>query len=382
MSARNVVLMAEKPCKNKSFLQKTAPDRLHKHVLDHFVTEAGDSIANLTLAYRVFGRPNPARDNIVLVFHALTGDANCAGYRGPDGSVAGWWEELFQPGGALDTAKFCVICPNHPLSCYGSSGPISFAVGANEPLGSDFPPFSSRDLARVHGELLRALGIETLFCAIGGSLGGMVALEWALLQPLPTKRCAVLAAPAAGSAQAIAFNHIQKRCFDLDPHFKGGRYYGGPKPKLALSLARQVAMVTYRSPAEFSERFGRETAFSLEKDDRYFEMQSYLDHQGEKLLLRFDPNCYLKLLNVLNEHDIARNRPDLLEMIRKIRTEMLFVGIDSDILYTAEEVERTCRLFSEHGASARYECLHSKYGHDGFLIEFERLGTILHKFLA
>ena len=155
---------------------------------------------------------------------------------------------------------------------------------------------------------------------------------------------------------------------------------GDRNPKLALSLARQVAMVTYRSPAEFSERFGRQTAFSLEKDDRYYEMQSYLDHQGEKLLLRFDPNCYLKLLQVLNEHDIVRNRPDLPETIRQIRAKMLFLGIDSDILYTAEEVEQTYRLFQENGVSAQYDCLHSKYGHDGFLIEFESLNAILHHF--
>ncbi len=365
---------------SRSFTERLTPGRLHKHRLDDFELESGDRVVNLTIAYRVFGRPSPERDNVVLVLHALTGDANCAGYEGPLGWTPGWWEPLFRPGAPLDTDRYCVICPNHPSSCYGSSGPLDREVGADAPLGLDFPDFTSRDLARVHRELLRALGLIRPALVIGGSLGGMIALEYAASFPEDARRVAVIAAPSAGSAQSLAFSHIQRKCFELDRHFNNGNYYDGPKPVLALSLARQIGMITYRNGGEFAERFGRRLRENADGRAGY-EVESYLDYQGDKLMQRFDPNAYLKLLQVLDGHDIARNCGSVEAALQPVRSEMLFVSIDSDILYTPEEVRHLAEQAQAAGVNVHHETLKSIHGHDAFLIEYRQLHAILAAFL-
>jgi len=380
VTGRTITFYAE-AVEAKHFVERLANNQLHRVFLKEFETEKGERIVNLKLAYRVWGKPNAERDNILLIFHALTGDANCAGYTGPDGRVAGWWEALFGRHAAIDLAQWCVICANHPGSCYGSSGPTDREVGATRPIGRDFPEFSPRDLACAHKQLLDLLEIPSVHAVLGGSLGGMAALEWAVLFPGAAKRAVVLAAPAASSAQAIAFNHIQAKCFEIDPAFKNGDYYGGPRPMLALSLARQIATITYRSPGEFHSRFGRDTAFSPQPDAQAYLIQRYLDYQGEKLVRRFDPNSYLKLLATLDRHDLARGRGSLAEVLKAIRAQMCLISIDSDILYTGEEVESLYRAMAEAGVAAQYKQIASLHGHDGFLIESDQLNPLVGKFL-
>ncbi len=379
MTDRPLILYADnRPAPNQA--GRLATNRLHKCNLGRYTTEAGEEIVNLQVAYRVFGTPSPTRDNLVLVFHALTGDANCAGYDDTDGHNPGWWEGVFSPAAALDLSTTCVICPNHPGSCYGSSGPLDRAVGNTRPIGLDFPELTSRDLALIHRELIRYLGIERLKAVIGGSLGGMAALEWAIECPGLAEKVVVIAAPAKSSAQALAFNHLQKKCFELDPSFKQGRYHDGPRPTLALALARQIGMVTYRNPEEFEGRFGR-TLHEQRKDARTYEIQNYLDYQGSKLVQRFDANSYVKLLSVLDEHDISRNRGSRKQALQRISDKLLCVGIDSDILYTAKEVKELYELARQCGVQAHYGELISIHGHDSFLIEYEQLNQLLTEFL-
>lgn len=377
--SKHIVLYAEEK-HYSSFREKTRPDTLHHHVLDKFTTEAGDTIVNLKIAYRVFGKANEKRDNIILVFHALTGDSNCAGYQSPDGFVHGWWEGLFSKQG-IDPDKYCIICPNHPTSCYGSSGPLDKQVGANTPLGQDFPDFSVRDIVNAHGQLIKWLDIKQLHAVIGGSLGGMIALEWAIINPVDTLKSIVIAAPAASNAQSIAFNHIQKKCFEMDPDFKGGNYYNGKRPMLALSLARQIGMITYRSPEEFTKKFGRSLCFCEKETPNYYEIQSYLDYQGEKFFNRFDANSYIKLLTILDEHDVSRDRQSMESALAKIRAQMLFVSIDSDILYPPEDVENLHQMCLEQNIDSHFNCIKSLHGHDSFLIEYDQLTDYVNIFL-
>ncbi len=382
MTDRNVTFYAD-ATPSSTAATRLAEDTLHKAVFEAFITEAGVRFTNLRVAYRIFGRPNADHSNIVVVFHALTGDANCAGYKSIDGDVKGWWEPLFAPGACLDKRKYCVICANHPGSCYGSSGPVDREVGADEPMGAAFPDLTVRDLARIHHRLVAEyLGFRSLALAIGGSLGGMIALEWAILFPAAAKRVAVLAAPGISNAQALAFNHIQRRLFDLDPAFRGGDYYGGPAPMLGLSLARQIAMITYRSKVEFDTRFGREENPSLESDQSCFQVQSYLDYQGEKLIRRFDANSYIKLLGILDSHDIGMKRGGIESALRLVRSKLLFVSVESDILYEAEEVKQLHDIAGHVGLNVQYGCIESVHGHDGFLIEFDQVNRLIGQFIA
>jgi len=360
---------------------KLKTDTLHSHTVKEFTTDAGDTIINLKIAYRTFGKINEQRDNIILVFHALTGDSNCARYESMDGIVHGWWEGLFANNTGIDLNHYCVICPNHPTSCYGSSGPLDKEVDGKAPLGQDFPDFTVRDLVRTHAELIKWLGVSSVYAVIGGSLGGMIALEWAVMNPLETRKSIVIAAPGASNAQSIAFNHIQKKCFEMDPDFKDGNYYDGKRPMLALSLARQIGMITYRSPEEFTAKFGRSLCDCQNDNSSYYEIQSYLDYQGDKFFNRFDANSYIRLLTILDEHDIGKGRGSIEKAIELIKAEMLFVSIDSDILYPPNEVEKLHESCLKHRIDSTFKCIKSLHGHDSFLIEYDQLTNFVGNFL-
>ncbi len=364
------------------FGERFRENRRHTVFFDSFLSENGDELINYRLAYRVFGQPNPKRDNIVVVFHALTGDANCGGYYDRDGYVPGWWSTLVEKGAIFDRRDYCVICPNHPSSCYGSVGPGDVVVGGKHPLGPDFPPLTTRDITRMHYRLLQWLNIERIKCAIGGSFGGMVVSELIVNYPELAESGVMIAAPIAHNAQALAFNHIQRKCIENDPHYNGGRYYSGPKPNRGLSLARQVGMITYRNPVEFDGRFGRNTQYPSREREKYFQIQSYLEHQGRKLLNRFDANSYIKLTHVMDSHDLSDGSGDFPTALSKIKSNLLLVAIDSDILYPPEEIEKTAELCRSSGVSCRFALIRSIHGHDGFLIEFDQLDRILVRFLG
>ena len=362
------------------FSQRFLEDRMHTVCFDSFLSENGDELINYRIAYRVFGQPNAKRDNIVMVFHGLTGDANCGGYYDRDGYIPGWWDTLVKEGAAFDKKSCCIICPNHPSSCYGSVGPSDFVVGCDHPLGPDFPPLTTRDIAKIHYRLLQWLHLDKLYCIIGGSFGGMVVSELAVNYPDLAESAVMIAAPVAHNAQALAFNHIQRKCIEIDPHFNHGRYYSGPRPNQGLSLARQIGMITYRNSSEFDERFGRDTHYSGNEREKYFQIQSYLEHQGRKLLNRFDANSYIKLTRVMDTHDLSGGSGDFSGMLSKIRSNLLLVAIDSDILYPPGEIREIAELCRQNNVACRYAVIRSLHGHDGFLIEFDQLNRILMDF--
>jgi homoserine O-acetyltransferase/O-succinyltransferase len=314
--------------------------------LEPFTTTSGETLTGLRLAYRVLGNEQAARVNgWILVFHALTGSAE----------VEQWWGPLIGPGSALDTSRHAIVTANLLGSCYGSTGPVEWRAAHSTP----FPDLTPADLALAHVPLLRHLGVERLALATGGSLGGMVALEWGRRSPVPIERLIVFAAPAATSAQAIAWNAAQRIAIEANP--TGG-----------LGAARAIAMITYRSAAEFTARFGRESSRAPGR----FDVDHYLRRQGEKLVARFDADSYLALMRAMDLHDVG-DRAVAARETRSRVGEVIGVGVDSDILYAPQEVRQWVEEYRSAGATARYTEIASLFGHDAFLIEWEQVAEIL-----
>jgi homoserine O-acetyltransferase len=314
--------------------------------LGELTTAAGQSVTGLRLRYRVFGNIEAAAENgWILVFHALTGSAD----------VDAWWGPLLGPGKALDTNRHAVVAANLLGSCYGSSGPASWRAER----GQDFPELTPGDLARAHIPLLEHLGVGRLALATGGSLGGMVTLQWGRVASVPTDRLVVFAAPAAASPQAIGWNAVQRMAIEADP-------------VAGLAAARALAMITYRSAAEFQARFARLAS----RTEGRFDVEHYLRRQGDKLVARFDSASYLSLMRTMDLHDIG----DLTTAARETRARVGLVtgvGIDSDILYLAAEVRDWVQAYQAAGARAEYREIASLYGHDAFLIEWDQVERIL-----
>jgi homoserine O-acetyltransferase len=318
--------------------------------------EAGGPRLPVTLAYRHDG-PGPDAPQ-VLVVHALTGSADAAG---------DWWEPLIGPGRALDTTRVGVLCANLLGGRYGSTGPTSIDPATGLPYGASFPQPTARDEARALWALADRLGIARFVLVTGGSLGGMIAQEVALERPQAVDHVLPMAAPAATGPMAIAWNHIQLEAIDA----LGER---------GLALARQLAMTTYRSEADFNDRFGR----GREPDGR-FSIASYLDHQGDKLLDRFDAETYAVLVRIMDGHDVGRDRGGIVEAYRALATAgaaLTGVGIPGDILYGVEQVRALVDAATAAGADARYREIHSIKGHDAFLVEWDQLTTIIEEALA
>ncbi len=325
--------------------------------LGPFEPEAGGTPLPLTLAYRHDG-PGPDAAPQVLVIHALTGSADAAG---------DWWQPVIGPGRALDTDDVGVLCANLVGGRYGSTGPTSVDPRTNARWGGSFPEISARDEARALWLLADALGIGDFALVTGGSLGGMVALEVALTRPERVDHVVPIAAPAATGGLALAWNHVQLELIDR---------LGDD----GLALARQLAMTTYRSEADFDRRFGRQR----EADGR-FSVASYLDHQGQKLVDRFDPATYRVLVKVMDGHDIGRDRggvENALVRLRQVGAGLTGIGIEGDILYGPDQVQSLVDAASSAGVDAGYREIHSTKGHDAFLTEWDQLGRLLAEALA
>ncbi|GAB6934479.1 MAG: homoserine O-acetyltransferase [Bacillota bacterium] len=345
-----------------------------------FQVECGAVLPEVTVAYETWGTLSPERDNVVLVCHALTGDARAA--RTPDGP--GWWEGLIGPGRYIDTNRYFVIASNVLGGCYGTTGPSSLNPATGKPYGSAFPPVTIRDMVRVQARLLDALGIERVLAVVGGSMGGMQVLEWGVMYPDRVGRLIPMATAAYLSATAIAYNDIGRQAILADPNWRGGDYYPGPGPEKGLSIARMVGMVTYRSAALFDARFGRNVRNGKAPidPDVLFEVESYLRYQGEKLVRRFDANTYLLLLRAMDTHDIGRDRGGLDAALSRIAAPVLFVGITEDLLYPPAHLRELAERLRRMGKDARMVEISTPYGHDGFLVEFDKIGPHVRAFLA
>ncbi len=327
--------------------------------LDSLVASDGRALTGLRLRYRVLGNVAAAREHgWILVFHALTGSAE----------VEQWWGPLVGPGKPLDTSRHAIVAANLLGSCYGSTGPQEWAAEHDEP----FPHLTPADLAAAHIPLLEHLGVERLALATGGSLGGMVTLEWGRRSPVPVDRLVVFAAPAATSAQAIAWNTVQRMAIEADPAWRGGRYPPGEGPTAGLAAARALAMITYRTAAEFEARFGRASS----RTPGLFDVDHYLRRQGDKLVARFDAASYVALMRAMDLHDVGDLRAAAQVTAARVGT-VIGVGVDSDILYAPGEVRAWTEAYRAAGVDARYREIASAAGHDAFLIEWDQVEAIL-----
>lgn len=327
-----------------------------------FALESGVELPGVQVAYRTWGKLAPDGGNAVLVCHALTGSA--------DADV--WWGGLFGPGRALDPARDFIICSNVLTGCYGTSGPIQPHPDDGEPWGSRFPVATIRDMVRLQALLLDELGVGKLQLVLGPSLGGMQALEWAATYPERVKAMAPIGVSGRHSAWCIAISESQRRAIFLDPEWRDGRYPPDQPPRYGLSVARMIAMCSYRSWENFEARFGRKT----QDWDGQFAVTSYLNYQGEKLYKRFDANTYVRLTQAMDSHDLARGRGEYAAVLGGLRMPALVVSVDSDVLYPPREQAELAELLP----AARYEMLHTPAGHDGFLIETDKLSEMLLSF--
>jgi len=362
---------------NESFTA-TIPDGTVKFLsVGGLDLEAGGHLPDVTLAYETWGTLNADRSNAVLVQHALTGSTHVT--RGAS-DEEGWWEQLAGPGAPVDTDKYFVVSINILGGCYGSTGPSTPAPDG-KPWGSRFPLVTLRDTTAAEARLADALGIGSWFAVLGGSLGGARALEWAVTYPDRVRRCGVIASGASSTAEQIAFAQAQTLAIRQDANFNDGDYYGRPEPEAGLALARRIAHITYRSADELATRFGRSPqggeaplqAVSLGERGRY-QVESYLDYQGTKLVRRFDANSYIAITEALMSHDVGRGRGPLTEALAEAKAEFFIAAVNTDRLYfPAQSHELAAALPGD----VPVHVIDAPIGHDGFLTEIGQLSNQL-----
>ena len=355
-------------------------DRKFSEIFD-LDLESGQSLEGARLAYESWGELNADRSNAILVLHALTGDSHTSGDAGNGHPTAGWWNGLIGPGLALDTDNYFVITPNVLGGCQGSTGPSSLDKNGRE-YGPSFPQLTIRDQARSFEVLADQLGISTWHTVIGGSMAGMHALEMAIENPGSIARLAVLAAPPFSTSDQIALNTVQLEAIRSDSNFAAGWYYDakpGFGPHKGLALARRMALLNYRSPAELNDRFGRtwQSQVSPLTERGKFAVESYLDFHGNKFVRRFDANSYITLVNAMNSHDVGRDRDSVEAALAKITCKTLVLGLDSDRLFPVSGQEIIAQHISGELYGGELQVINSEYGHDGFLIEIEQVGSRL-----
>jgi homoserine O-acetyltransferase len=349
-----------------------------------FVLESGALLPIVEVEYETYGALNAAGSNAVLVCHALTGSAHAAAADQND--PPGWWNGLIGPGKAIDTTKYFVVCSNFLGSCYGTTGPASTNPATGREYRMAFPQMTVRDMVHVQHALLASLGVKSLATIIGGSLGGMQVLEWAILYPAMVRSIIPIATGAQHSAWGIGLNETARLAILNDPEWNDGNYTS--QPLRGLALARMIAMISYRSAGSFQERFGYEndsaTHFKDGQSNPFaahsplFEVERYLHYQGVKLVDRFDAATYIYISRALDGHDVSRGRESMAQALGSIAAPALCIGIDSDILYPADEQKQIAAMIP----NAQYAEIHSRHGHDAFLIENDQLNRIVDDFLS
>jgi len=358
--------------------------------------ELGGRVGPIDVEYETYGTLSAGKDNAVFIAHALSGDAHVAGWdkdTAKNGRVwrqrkPGWWDAIVGPGKAIDTHRFFVICPNVLGSCYGTTGPGTVDPSTGKPYRLSFPMVTVGDWVKLHARLLDALAIPRVHTVVGGSLGGQQALEMALAYPERIERVIVLASSARLSAQGLAFNAVGRYCILNDPSFAGGDYYGrGAGPDNGLAAARMLAHITYLSDEGMHEKFGRRLqdkngqrgSFGIE-----FAVESYLDYQGRAFVERFDANAYLYITRAMDYYDAAARwgGGNLVEACRRVRARALVVSFASDWLYPPEDCRDLALALAKTGVRVTYADVPSRFGHDSFLVETQKVGRLLRGFLS
>jgi len=343
--------------------------------------ESGRELRSVRIAYESWGELNSSKSNAVLVLHALTGDSHAVGSASKAHPTEGWWSGIIGPGLAIDTNRYFVVAPNMLGGCQGSTGPSSLDAKGRE-YGSRFPFLTIRDQVHAQHQFAKKLEINTWAAVIGGSMGGMQALEWAIEYPDEVERLAVIAAPALSSADQISLNSVQTEAIRIDPAWAGGDYYEakpGFGPHRGLALARRMALLNYRSPHELNDRFKRSWQSGVNPlgDGGKFAVESYLDFHGNKFTRRFDANSYLVLVDAMNSHDVGRGRGSISEALRSIKSKSLVAGIASDRLFPIEDQALIAKEIGGQLIGGELQVIESEFGHDGFLIENDSVSKLL-----
>ena len=347
--------------------------------------ERGGELPAVRIAYETSGTLNADRSNAILIVHALTGDSHVVGDPGPGHPTGGWWGGLVGPGKAIDTDRWFVVAPNMLGGCQGTTGPASYAPDDTE-WGTRFPFITIRDQVDAQLALTDQLGIDRWAAVIGGSMGGMQSLEWAVSYPDRLDRVAVLAAPARSNADQIALNSVQIEAVRMDPAFADGEYYDaadGEGPHRGLALARRMALLNYRSPSELNDRFERswQSAMSPLGGGGLYAVESYLDYHGNKFTRRFDANSYITLVQAMNSHDVGRGRGGTAQALSRVTARALILGIDSDRLFPVAEQQHIATHVPGNLDGDEPHVISSQFGHDGFLIEDRLVGAQIRRLL-
>ncbi len=348
--------------------------------------EGGAKLGPVTIAYETVGELNAERSNAILVCHALSGDSHVAGYYTPDDPKPGWWDLYVGPGKAIDTNRYFVVCSNILGSCMGTTGPASINPATGRPYGLDFPVVTIGDMVRAQRRLIDHLGIDRLLAVIGGSIGGMQVLEWALRYPDRVRAAIPLATTKRHSALAIAFNEVARQAIMADPDWRGGNYYDGAKPARGLAVARMVGHITYLSDEAMRRKFGRrlqdksDFSFNFDVD---FQVESYLRYQGTKFVERFDANSFLYITKAADYFDIKNQhgRGSTVRAFAKARARFLVVSFTSDWLYPTYQSRDMVKAMKKNNLDVSFCEIKADCGHDAFLLPNERLAALIRDFL-
>jgi len=350
------------------------------------VLEGGSRLGPVTVAYETYGKLAAGGNNAVLVLHALSGDSHAAGYYAKEDSKPGWWDIMVGPGKGIDTDKYFVICSNILGSCLGSTGPSTLNPETNRPYGLDFPLVTIGDMVTAQRQLIEHLGIKKLLTVIGGSIGGMQVLEWAVRFPDLVCSAIPLATTTRHSALAIAFNEVARQAIMADPQWRGGDYYDGPKPSLGLAVARMIGHITYLSDEAMRMKFGRrlqdrdDFSYNFDAD---FQVESYLRYQGTRFVERFDANSFLYITKAADYFDLGlqHGHGSQVEALSKARAKFLVVSFTSDWLYPTYQSKEIVRALKKNGLDVSFCEIEADWGHDAFLLPSERLTDLVKGFL-
>jgi homoserine O-acetyltransferase len=362
-----------------------------------FRLESGKTLSNVRIEYEMYGKMNADKSNVILICHALTGDAHAAGFYKGD-KKPGWWNIVIGPNKAFDTEKYCVICSNILGGCKGSTGPSSIDPETGKPYGTSFPVITVADMVNIQKKFVEHLGVKQLYAVAGGSMGGMQVLQWTVSYPEMVKKAIAIATTASTTPQQIAFGAIGRKAITDDPKWNGGNYYGKEIPAQGLALARMIGHITYLSDASMQKKFGRveqdeEGRVQQDKEGRVqqdeecidhfpnYQVESYLNYQGDTFIKRFDANSYLYITKAVDFFDLSKNG-SLIEGFSGITAKYLVISITSDWLYPPYQSQEIVSALIANGVDAKYEEIRSQYGHDAFLLEEGQLSYLIKGFLS
>jgi homoserine O-acetyltransferase/O-succinyltransferase len=351
---------------------------------DPFALYRGGVLHQARIAYESWGKLNAARDNAILLFTGLSPSAHAAATeRDP---APGWWQRIIGPGLALDSSRYFIVCVNSLGSCFGSTGAASINPATGERYRLDFPEVAVEDIARAGYEAMRALGVERLDTVIGASLGGMSVVAFATLFPQAASRLISISGSPAASPFAIALRSVQREAILRDPDWQGGQYAPDKPPRSGMRVARKLGTITYRSAAEWRQRFGRDpiagNTHTVSPFAPHFAVESYLESQAERFTRIFDANCYLYLSSAMDRFDLAEHGGSYAAALREVSGRVLVIGVESDMLFAIQEQAAIAEAFRPNAAATHFARLPSLEGHDAFLVDIPRFEAEIRNFLA